>query len=130
MAMDENQNHESEDFDFEPIRSRLHNSVFTFVNSCFGSRKNEHEEWSSAITSDEVSQIFHHVNSMIYAHLITVPSDIDPEGMHPAEAAKIIQDTIPILKQTIGTYEGREIGCASMLIFDLTRVIDSVFGWK
>ena len=82
------------------------------------------------ISAESVDYLLHHVNSMLYCHLVSQPSFAAPGGLHPMEATAALAKVSPILQRLAGVYVGQEVRMAKMLAYDVNRVFDSVFGWS
>lgn len=119
-AEEDEENEEVEEYN--GIRSRIHLSTFKFIETILAGNE--------TIAEENVQQIFHHVNSMMYSHLISHPSEQSAVGCHPMEAAQIMAKCAPILQQLTDAYSGQDISAGPMLAYDINRVFDNIFGWN
>lgn len=107
--------------DIDSIRSRIHLSTFKFIDALLSD--------AEYITHENTQQLCHHINSMMYSHLISHSSNHAIEGMHPSEAAQIMSNSAPLMARLVGSYVDQESRMGPMLAYDINRVFDSVFGW-
>jgi hypothetical protein len=123
--LDELTEHMPENFvevneDIESIRSRIHLSTFKFIDAIVK---------TEIFSEENVSQIVHHSNSMLYSHMISHTSSYSQVGLHPIEAVQIMSQTSPIIEKLCDSYKGQHCSCGPMLAYDINRVFDSAFGW-
>jgi hypothetical protein len=98
----------------ENLRTRIHLSTFKFMEAV--------SLGSETIESELLKDLVYHVNSMIYAHLISIPTKSESEGFHPAQAISVMGKTTPSVEKLVASYEGKNIQFTTMLAYDVNKL--------